>query len=219
MIRYRELPPGVLNINLIQLFSTVGFAVLMGLLNFYLKDHSPLSGAQINTLTASFFALNFLLHFLGGALGGRFLSFRALFFISLCFQIVGLFGIASGTYWAILAGMAAFVTGSGLNVSCINMMLTQLFAAQDRHRRIAFSLNYSFMNIGFLMSFVVSGYLQQHNLYDAAFYFATICLLMAIALHFRAWRFVADKSTYFALHFAKSNFRFIVAPLSIIACF
>ncbi|OIN83318.1 hypothetical protein KX00_1418 [Francisella sp. TX07-6608] len=74
MISYKKMPQGVLQINIIQIFSTVGYAVLMGLLNFYLTDHGGFTKTQANTLTASFFALNFLLHFLGGALGGKFFS-------------------------------------------------------------------------------------------------------------------------------------------------
>ncbi|MBK2245628.1 hypothetical protein IBE71_09785, partial [Francisella tularensis] len=45
-----------------QICSIVGYAVLMGLLNFYLTDHGGFTKTQANTLTASFFALNFLLH-------------------------------------------------------------------------------------------------------------------------------------------------------------
>ncbi|PRP56382.1 hypothetical protein, partial [Bacillus halotolerans] len=63
MLNYKELPKGVLNINLIQVFSTVGYAVLMGLLNFYLSNYAGMSHPEANTLTASFFAINFLFHF------------------------------------------------------------------------------------------------------------------------------------------------------------
>ncbi|MDE4950997.1 hypothetical protein NAI70_09945 [Francisella tularensis subsp. holarctica] len=50
--------------------------------------------------------------------------------------------------------MALFITGAGLNVSCLNMMLTQLFKTEDHNRRIAFSINYSCMNICFVGSFI-----------------------------------------------------------------
>ncbi len=88
MVNYKDMPKGVLQINIIQIFSTVSYAVLMGLLNFYLTDHGGFTKTEANTLTASFFALNFLLHFLGGALGGKFFSFRGLFLISVSLQVV-----------------------------------------------------------------------------------------------------------------------------------
>lgn len=217
MLKYSDMPKGVISINLIQIFSTVGYAVLMGLLNFYLTTHG-MSKFQANTLTASFFALNFLLHFLGGALGGRYFSFRGLFTISLTMQIIGMCFIAVPTQALILLGMAIFITGSGLNVSCINMMLTQLFKADDRRRRIAFSINYSFMNIGFVMSFFVAGYLQGHNAYSSAFYFAALCLGIAFVIHLLAWKYVNDKATYFVEVYRHSKKRFVTAPLIIVAC-
>ncbi len=72
MINYKDLPKGVLHINLIQIFSTVGYAVLMGLLNFYLTNYIGISKIEANILTSSFFAINFLFHFLGGTVGGRY---------------------------------------------------------------------------------------------------------------------------------------------------
>ena len=158
MINYREMPKGVLLINIIQLFSTVGYAALMGLLNFYLTQHIGMAQSEANTLTASFFAINFLYHFLGGAVGGRYISFRGLFFISLALQFIGLLLIAINNHSIVLLGMATFITGSGLNVSCINMMLTQLFKPNDNKRRQAFAVNYSFMNIGFLITFLIAFY-------------------------------------------------------------
>ncbi len=51
---YRHMPKGVMQLNTIQVFSTVGFAVLLGTLNLYLqKVGMPI--AEVNTLTASFF--------------------------------------------------------------------------------------------------------------------------------------------------------------------
>ncbi|MED7789312.1 hypothetical protein [Francisella sp. 19X1-34] len=46
MINYKELPKGVLHINLIQILSTVGYAVLMGLLNFYLTNYIGITSVR-----------------------------------------------------------------------------------------------------------------------------------------------------------------------------
>ena len=218
MLNYKELPKGVLNINLIQIFSTVGYAVLMGLLNFYLSNYAGMSRTEANTLTASFFAINFLFHFLGGTVGGRYLSFRALFSASLVLQFIGLCLIAIQSHNIILIGMATFVTGAGLNVSCINMMLTQLFSQKDKRRRIAFAVNYSFMNIGFVLSFVVAGYLQGHDMYSEAFIFAAACIVVAMFIHLKTWKYVNDKGTYFVTTFYKSNKRLYVAPFIVFLC-
>nr|WP_231138832.1 hypothetical protein [Francisella orientalis] len=45
--------------------------------------------------------------------------------------------------------LALFLTGCGLNVPCINMMLTQQFENDDTSRETAFFWNYAGMNVGF----------------------------------------------------------------------
>ncbi|MCF6807763.1 MFS transporter [Thiotrichales bacterium 19S9-12] len=212
------MPSGVYYINAIQTFSTVGFAVLLGTLNLYLQSLGmPVD--KVNILVASFFALNFLLHFLGGSLGGGIMSFRGLFTISLLLQIAGLIFIATQEMNMVLGGMALFLTGSGLNVSCVNMMLMQLFKRDDERRRVAFSINYSCMNLGFIIGFLIGGYFQSLNHYDYAFYTAAICLVICgIFLSF-AWPYVNDKMTYFATTFSKSILKWFSAPAVMIVCF
>jgi len=115
--------------------------------------------------------------------------------------------------------MGFFVTGVGLNISCINMMLTQLFAADDFRRRTAFSLSYAFMNVGFVVSYIVANIFQAQNNYKAIFIFAAICIAIALILHvFYAWRHVADKATHFAQHTSHRVYRFYAAPITILAC-
>ncbi|MCP4475302.1 MAG: MFS transporter [Gammaproteobacteria bacterium] len=197
MLKYRNMPKGTLQIHSIQIFSIVGFAALLGTLNLYLQNKGmPIK--TVDTLTASFFALNFLLHFLGGSLGGTYISYRGLFLASLTLQIAGLLFIAASTINIILLGMALFLTGSGLNVSCINMMLTQLFANNDLRRRTAFSVNYSCMNLGFILAYLVANFLQEGNHYHSLFIIAAAGLLLAVVIHFASWKHLNDKKTLFS---------------------
>lgn len=217
MFRY-DMPKGVLQLNLLQIFSTVGFAVLLSTLNLYLQSKGmPIK--EVNTLTASFFALNFLLHFLGGSLGGGYFSYRSLLVLSLLLQVVGLASIASASLTIILLGMAFFITGSGLNVSCINMMITQRFAVSDMRRRTAFSVNYACMNVGFLASGIVANIFQSANNYSGLFLFTVISLLIALVLHFFAWKHLPDVGTFYVTRYKNyMSARFIGAGI-VISCF
>lgn len=177
------MPKGVVQIHIIQVLSLAGYAILMGMLNFYLSNKAGFTKVEANTLTASFFALNFLLHFLGGALGGRYFSFRGLFLISLILQAVSMLLIATpDNYDVIVAGLGIFITGAGLNTSCLNMMLTQRFDAKDSRRDSAFSVNYTMMNVGFLFCFVISGMFQSYSAYNIAFYTASVLLVISAIL-------------------------------------
>ena len=87
-------------------------------------------------------------------------------------------GSLEGLYW----GMALFLTGSGLNVTCVNMMLTQRFAPEDNRREAAFLWNYAGMNVGFFIGFTVSGVFQLSEDYPSLFWFATLGNAGAIAV-------------------------------------
>src|SRR5438477_11686061 len=63
----------------IQIFSTLGFAVLYSTLVLYATKHLHLGVKEATTLMGVFGAFNYGLHLFGGYLGGRFLSNRNLF--------------------------------------------------------------------------------------------------------------------------------------------
>ena len=79
-------------------------------------------------------------------------------------------------------GLALFLTGSGLNVTCINMMLTQRFTPEDPRREGAFLWNYAGMNVGFFVGFTAAGHYQATESYSSLFIFATIGNFVAIIL-------------------------------------
>jgi POT family proton-dependent oligopeptide transporter len=88
-----------------------------------------------------------------------------------------------------------FLTGSGLNVTCINMMLTQRYAPEDDRREGAFLWNYAGMNLGFFIGFSVAGAFQQDENYHGMFLFATIGNFLAIVLALANWKALRDLST------------------------
>lgn len=193
--RIAAIPEGIAALFFIQTFSTLGFAVLYSTLVLYATKHLHLSAKEATTLMGVFGAFNYGLHLFGGYLGGRFLSNRNLFVGGMGLQVLGCAAIAVGTtplfYW----GLALFLTGSGLNVTCINMMLTQRFAPEDSRRESAFFWNYAGMNIGFFIGFTAAGYFQATESYGKLFLFATIGNFFAIVLSALTWKSLADRNT------------------------
>src|ERR1041384_1141627 len=153
-------PEGAAALFFIQIFSTLGFAVLYSTLVLYATKHLNLGVKEATTLMGVFGAFNYGLHLFGGYLGGRFLSNRKLFVGGMALQVIGCACIATGTLPLFYTGLAFFLTGSGLNVTCINMMLTQRFAPEDPRREGAFFWNYAGMNVGFFVGFSVAGHFQ-----------------------------------------------------------
>src|SRR6266478_6533074 len=188
-------PEGTAALFFIQIFATLGFAVLYSTLVLYATKHLQLSVKAATTLMGVFGAFNYGLHLFGGYLGGRFLSNRNLFVGGMALQVVGCGCIATGTLALFYIGLALFLTGSGLNVTCINMMLTQRFTPEDPRREGAFLWNYAGMNVGFFEGFTVAGYFQGTESYASLFIFATLGNFGAIVLALFNWYTLTDRNT------------------------
>jgi POT family proton-dependent oligopeptide transporter len=193
--RWSAASEGTVVLFFIQIFSTLGFAVLYSTLVLYATNHLQLSAKAATALMGVFGAFNYGLHLFGGYLGGRFLSNRNLFVGGMAAQVFGCGCIATGSLAMFYVGLAFFLTGSGLNVTCINMMLTQRFTPEDPRREGAFLWNYAGMNVGFFVGFTAAGYFQGTESYASLFVFATLGNLVAIVLALLFWRTLADRNT------------------------
>ena len=156
-----RIPEGAAVLFFVQMFSTLGYAVLYSTLVLYTTKHLHFSDKLATALMGVFGAFNYGLHLFGGYLGGRFLSNRNLFVGGMVLQVFGCACIAGGSAELMYWGLALFLTGSGLNVTCLNMMLTQRFTPEDPRREGAFLWNYAGMNVGFAIGFTVAGHFQK----------------------------------------------------------
>ena len=195
MRRLAHIPEGTAALFFIQIFATLGFAVLYSTLVLYATRHLHFSAKEASAIMGVFGAFNYGLHLFGGYLGGRFLSNRNLFVGGMVLQVLGCGWIALGSLAAMYWGLALFLTGSGLNVTCINMMLTQRFAPEDERRESAFLWNYAGMNIGFFIGFAVAGHFQETEAYSPLFVFATVGNFSAIVVALFNWKVLVDRKT------------------------
>ena len=113
------IPEGAGVLFFVQIFATLGFAVLYSTLVLYTTRHLHFLARDAAVLMGVFGAFNYGLHLFGGYLGGRFLSNRNLFVGSMMLQVIGCAMLSTGTLEALYIGLALFLTGSGLNVTCI----------------------------------------------------------------------------------------------------
>ena len=193
--RIENIPEGTAALFFIQVFATLGFAVLYSTLVLYTTRHLEFSIKEATAIMGVFGAFNYGLHLFGGYLGGRFLSNRNLFVGGMVLQVLGCATISLGSVGAMYWGLALFLTGSGLNVTCLNMMLTQRFAPEDDRRESAFLWNYAGMNVGFFVGFAVAGHYQLTENYTSLFLFATVGNFLAIVLAGANWRALRDLNT------------------------
>ncbi|MDI1352163.1 MAG: oligopeptide:H+ symporter [bacterium] len=197
-----SMPQGTLPLFFIQLVSTLSFSVLYSTLVLFMTGKLGLNIVNANSIMGVFIAFNFALHLLGGLWGGRLLSNRFLFCIGMIAQMIGCILLSVGTVSFLYYGLAAFLTGSGLNVTCINCMLTQRFAPTDNRRETAFLWSYAGMNIGFFIGFSLSGFFQMSQNYQRLFLLSSLGNLIALVICMYFWHQLEDKNTSYS---KKSN--------------
>ena len=193
--KLRNIPEGSAALFFIQIFATLGFAVLYSTLVLYATKKLGFTNKDATAIMGVFGAFNYGLHLFGGYLGGRFISNRNLFVGGMVLQVLGCAAISVGSHTGLYWGLALFLTGSGLNVTCLNMMLTQRFKPEDDRRESAFLWNYAGMNLGFFIGFLAAGEYQLREDYSGLFIFATIGNFLAIVLALFNWKRIADIST------------------------
>lgn len=190
-----RIPPGSAVLFFVQMASTLGYAVLYSTLVLYATQRLGYPNDKAAAVMGVFGAFNYGLHLFGGMLGGRWMSNRNLFVGGMLLQLAGCAALTRGDEAGLLWGLAMFLSGCGLNVTCLNMMLTQRFTAEDPRREAAFLWNYAGMNVGFFVGFAVAGHYEQTQAYTALFTFATVGNVAAIVLALTFWRTLADRDT------------------------
>jgi len=193
-----SMPHGTVALFFMQVVSTLSFSVLYSTLVLYIKGKLGLPVSTANSIMGVFIAFNFALHLLGGFWGGRFLSNRSLFCIGMIAQVVGCILLSVGDLTFLYYGLAAFLTGSGLNVTCLNCMITQRFAPNDTRRETAFLWNYAGMNIGFFIGFTLSGVFQLTQNYQRLFLLSSLGNLIALVICCYCWHQLSDRDTAYS---------------------
>lgn len=187
---------GIRALFFIQIFSTLSYSVLYSTLVLYTTKGLHLGADKAIAITGTFVAFNFFLHLLGGYIGGRLLSYRLLFCIGMTSQALGCATLSMVNIDSLYWGVAIFLTGCGLNVTCVNCMVTQLFEPHDKNRETAFLWNYSGMNIGFFIGFALSGLFQIHQNYTFLFLSAGLSNIITIGITLINWKVLKDVGTH-----------------------
>src|SRR6201993_5639670 len=110
--RFAAAPEGTAVLFFIQIFATLGFAVLYSTLVLYATKHLDLPTKIATALMGVFGAFNYGLHLFGGYLGGRFLSDRNLFVGGMALQVIGWACIATRTLALVFWGFSPVPPGS-----------------------------------------------------------------------------------------------------------
>src|SRR5258708_39038226 len=106
---FSQAPEGTAALFFIQIFATLGFAVLYSTLVLYSTKHLHLGVEEATTLMGVFGAFNYGLHLFGGYLVARFLSTRTRFAGGMALHGFACACIATGTPPPFYIGPARFL--------------------------------------------------------------------------------------------------------------
>lgn len=189
------LPRGIPYLYCLHGLTTFSFAVLFSSLALYLTSSLQLSHEESNSIVGLFLAFNFGLHLISGYIGGRFLSHRLLYILSLLAQIIGVYLLSQSNLKDFFWGLSFFVVGCGFNSTCLNCLLTQQFDPADDRRETAFFMSYCATNIGFFMGFLAGGIFDSLDNYQTLFYISNVVNAITFVLCLFSWKYLKDRNT------------------------
>ena len=185
---------GTTYIHAIVALSTFSFAVLFSSLALYLTNQLGFQPNLANSIVGLFLALNFALHLFAGYLGGRLLNYKTLLAIALVFETAGMSILSCSITDYLYLGLSFFLIGCGVNSTCLNCLLTQKFQPDDTRRETTFFINYSAMNLGFILGFIISGYFAIQSNYSSLFRLSSFVSLLSFTSMVIGWKHLEDTS-------------------------
>lgn len=177
----------------IRLGAVTSYSVMFSTLSLYLVNQFGLKSYIASDIVGIFVAFVYILPLIASFLGQRLLPFSSLFITGVCWQVVGaLILTLNNLEWAYW-GLSLFLMGSMVSSISINMLITQSYATHEVvERKSAFLWNYSGMNAGFLIGYVVSGFFQLNHNYATLFiYVAIFSALSASLMLFASYRIIS----------------------------
>jgi len=181
----------------IQIFATFAFSVLYSTLALFMTQHLKLHATAAAVITANFVAMNYAFRLFGGSISGKLFSHRGLLFYGIILQLFGCYLLSFVTITYLYWGLPLIIAGSAINVVSINCAVNQLFEPEDITREKAFLWNYSGMNIGYFLGFIISGVFEIGGSYSHLFMLCAFFNIITLLILFATWKTLRDRRSTF----------------------
>lgn len=136
------------------------------------------SNRQYGTIQAFIYAMAFI----GGLFADKLFGFRRSIFWGGILMAIGTFIMAIPNSYAFYAGISILIVGNGFFKPNISTMVGSLYKEGDPRRDAGFSLFYSGINIGALLSGLTIAYIGTSVSWSLGFALAGVCMLMGLGL-------------------------------------
>ncbi len=142
----------------------------------YRDEAEAVSNKQYGTIQAFIYAMAFL----GGLFADKIFGFRRSIFWGGILMAIGTFAMAIPGSFSFYLGISILIVGNGFFKPNISTMVGQLYKEGDPRRDAGFSLFYSGINIGALLSGLTIAYIGTSISWSLGFAIAGICMLVGL---------------------------------------
>lgn len=157
---------------------TYAFGTINSLLVLYLTKQLHVSTQHAYAFFAAFNSMVFTLPIIIGYAADK-LGHKLLTHIGLWFSVGGAILLATSNIANYYFGVALVGVGITICATTAYCMIDASYTKQDTRRESGFTIFYLVYNIGFLISSITGGYIARYFGYHAAFWVATIVILLA----------------------------------------
>lgn len=166
----------------IELWERFGFYGLQAIMAVYLVKQLGMSEADSVTLFSSFSALVYGMVAIGGWLGDKVLGTKRVIILGVLVLALGYSAIAFSGHQVALVyiGMATIAVGSGLFKANPSSLLSTCYDKDDPRIDGAFTMFYMSINIGSLISMMLTPVLAAHYGWSAAFSLSVVGLIITL---------------------------------------
>ena len=171
--------PAILSLRLL---SALPFAIYYSSLQLYLLN-ANFSTSLANAIVGTVLALSFSTSLVGGWLTTKYIDHSTFFIFCILCQAIGCIAFITVNHSNILWLTSLFLLGSSGTTLCLNMMITQIHSSANNHTRDkAFFWMYIIVNIGYMIGYLLSGYLSNIQNYEALPIIPMLFALSAICI-------------------------------------
>jgi len=142
------------------------------------NDAEAISNKRYGTIQAFIYAMAFI----GGLFADKLFGFRRSIFWGGLLMAIGTFLMALPGSFVFYAGVSILIVGNGFFKPNISTMVGSLYKEGDPRRDAGFSLFYSGINIGALLSGLIIAYIGTSVSWSLGFALAGVCMLIGLGL-------------------------------------
>ena len=182
---------GLWYLSLGQAVDVLGNGLLQSLLILYLTRSLHLQSHYAYALNAASISVMGFASLLCGYVAGRTSYVQALF-LGGFLRVIAFSLFALGSLTALKWSFAFLAIGQGFSFTVYLVLLGQLYKPGDTRRYAGFTISYLLMNVSFIVSMAIGGYLVRYLGFGVTFLIGGACILGSLGIYYAGIQYIGS---------------------------